>query len=188
MKSLIITGVGGQGVLLASNVIACAAFTCGFDVKKSEIHGMSQRGGSVFSFVRFGKKVFSPVPQKGKVDILVSFELHEALRWADYLGPDSVVITSTWELKQGGLNGSTFAPEESLDELSGVIKDVIVITPENVKKAAGTDGIALNTVFIGKLSTLLPVDRGAWIKAIEKTVSAETLKKNLASFEVGEKL
>ncbi len=96
--NILLCGVGGQGTLLASNLIADCAMKAGFDVKKSEIHGMAQRGGSVVSHVRFGDKIASPIIRKGEADIVLSFEELEALRWAEYLKPDGIVITNSQKI------------------------------------------------------------------------------------------
>ena len=126
-KSILLVGVGGQGTILASKILTTGLMEAGYDVKMSEIHGMSQRGGSVSSQVRYGEKVMSPVIEKGKADIIVSFEKMEALRALDYLKPDGVLVVNNEEIpSMSVITGEEEYPEDVLEEIQKHVKAKVI--------------------------------------------------------------
>jgi len=163
-KNIIISGVGGQGILTASEILALCAMEENLDVKKSEVHGMSQRGGSVVSFVKFGEKVYSPLIEKGSGDVILAFEKAEALRWRGYLKKEGgVVIMNTLE-KYG-------------------VK-TIVVDAVKLSKEAG-DPRTQNTVLLGVLSNFIDFSVDTWEKVIKYRVPPKTVEANLRAFELG---
>jgi len=177
-------GVGGQGIILSSNILSLAAMREGNDVKKSEIHGMSQRGGSVFSHIRFGEKVYSPVIPAGEVDILLSLEALETLRWAEYTSENTNVIYMKDHILPAGLE--TY-PEGVEDEISKVFKNVKSIDPKDLKGKL-ENVKSTNVALLGMLSKHIPIKQASWEYAIEKCVPKGTFDVNLAAFETGKNL
>jgi len=179
--NVLIVGVGGQGTNLASDILAAAAIEAGLDAKKSEIHGMSQRGGSVFSHVRFSEKVYSPVIPEGEVDILVSLEEMETARWLNLLKTDAKLIISGTRILPAGV---TEYPEGIVPAIKQAGYSCSFIPAETLAKSAG--GIQYENVFIlGLLSRMLNFPVSAWYAAIEKSVPAGTFAANRAAFDAG---
>jgi indolepyruvate ferredoxin oxidoreductase beta subunit len=179
--NVFICGVGGQGILLASEILSQAALDQGLDVKKSEVHGMAQRGGAVVSHVRFGRKVYSPVIAQGEADLLVSFEKMEALRWLRYLRPGGRLIVNTQEIVPSGL------PEYPKDVdrlLAESAPDVVLVDGLALAREAGHIR-AVNTVMLGAFSRYLDFSGDDWRKAIEARVPPKTVEINLRAFELG---
>ncbi len=187
-KSIMLVGVGGQGTLLASRVLGNVFLSKGFDVKVSEVHGMSQRGGSVVTYVKYGEKVNSPVIDKGEADIIISFEQMEAARWTAFLKPTGTLITNTQKLEpMPVITGSTVYNEnilKNLDRLGISIKAIDALTYAN---EAGNSR-AVNIVLIGVLSNLLDIEEGAWVKALEECVPQKALEINKKAFALGRNL
>ena len=181
--NVLIVGVGGQGVLLASEVLTAAAVEAGFDAKKSEVHGMAQRGGSVVSHVRFGEKVHSPVIAPGEADLLVSFEKMEAVRWIHSLAADGKVIVNDQEIVPSGLE--TY-PDDVDSQLAERAPDALKIDALGLAREAGHPR-AVNVVMLGAFSKFLDFPPGDWQKAIEKRVPPKTKEINLKAFELGRK-
>lgn len=180
-----ITGVGGQGTLLASELLAMAALESGLDVKKSEVHGMAQRGGSVVSQVRLGKKVYSPLIASGDADVLLAFEKAEALRYASVLQPDGVVLVNDLEIPSSTvLSGEDTYPEGAEDVLRKIAAKVLVVPGAKLAKEIGNPRV-LNVVLLGVLSKLLPLAPEAWPEVIRKRVPAKFVDLNLAAFAKG---
>jgi indolepyruvate ferredoxin oxidoreductase, beta subunit len=179
-----LVGVGGQGILLTSDILALAAMNAGLDVKKSEIHGMSQRGGSVISQVRFGTKVHSPIIPDGQSDVLVSFERTEALRYAHLAKPGAMVLVNNMEripvTVSSGLQPAAKDVEKRLHAYPGLI--LIDANPLAVK--AGNLRAA-NLVLVGALSTLVPFDEEHWQAAMRERIPAKLLDVNLRAFALG---
>lgn len=148
-KGILIAGVGGQGILLASDILCQVMLTSGLDVKKSEVHGMAQRGGSVTSHIRFGHKVYSPIARRNDVDILVSFEKMDTLRYLDFLKPEGTVIINSEELYPPAVNlGDAVYPEnvvEIVRQRFGIVK---VVDAKDLADRAG-NARAVNTVLLG---------------------------------------
>lgn len=184
--NMVIVGVGGQGTLLASKILGRLALCENCGVKVSEVHGMSQRGGSVITYVRVGDRVHSPIVAPGEADFLLSFEMLEAARAASFLKPDGVVITNTqriWPMPV--ITGAMAYPDNPLSVLAGHTvesADALSIATE-----CGSPK-ALNLVLLGMLSAHLPFGEAAWKDAIAACVPPKTLEVNLAAFARGRAL
>ena len=186
IKNILIVGVGGQGVILASDILSKAAMIDGFDAKKSEIHGMSQRGGSVFSHVRFGKNVASPVISRGEVDILVSMEEMETARWAEYCNPNTVIIMNAERIIPQGSEEKDY-PEGLIDGLTAAFKNVIQVKQKDVVIATGKPK-SFNVAVLGIVSQFAGISENAWKEAINAEVPAGTFDDNWAAFQYGASL
>ncbi len=184
--NILLCGVGGQGTLLASNLIADCAMKAGFDVKKSEIHGMAQRGGSVVSHVRFGESIASPIIRKGEADIVLSFEELEAIRWAEFLKPDGIVITNSQKILPMSVSaGSEKYPENIPEILSR--SSIANICVDAIGKAIELGNQkCLNVVLLGVLAHKLPmIDSILWKESIKEKVPQKLLDLNLKAFDAG---
>ena len=184
-KNIMIVGVGGQGTLLASKLLGKLLLGKGYDVKVSEVHGMSQRGGSVVTYVRYGEKVYSPVIDKGEADVIVSFEMLEAARWAEYLKKDGVIITNTQQVNpMPVIIGACEYPAN----LEGKIKDLGLkldaFDALSLAEQAG-NAKAVNIVLMGRLSKLFDFTEEEWLTAIEQSVPAKFLELNKKAFALG---
>jgi indolepyruvate ferredoxin oxidoreductase beta subunit len=185
VKSILLAGVGGQGILRASDTLCLAFMASGLDVKKSEVHGMAQRGGCVTSHVRYGQKVYSPIAKKGDVDILVSFEKLEALRYLDYLKPQATIIINEEEIYPPSVNfGDAKYPENIYDRVSLHFKTVKMINALDLARKAGNIR-AVNTVLLGVLSTFLDLKSDLWEKVLQEAFPSKSLKANLNAFNLG---
>ncbi|MBR2448292.1 MAG: indolepyruvate oxidoreductase subunit beta [Clostridia bacterium] len=187
-KNIMIVGVGGQGTLLASKLLGKLLLGKGYDVKVSEVHGMSQRGGSVVTYVRYGEKVYSPVIDKAQADVIVSFEMLEAARWAEYLKKDGVIITNTQQVNpMPVITGACEYP----DNLEGKIKDLGLkldaFDALSLAEKAGNSK-AVNIVLMGRLSKLFDFSEEEWLTAIEQSVPAKFLELNKKAFALGREL
>ena len=186
--NLIFSGVGGQGVLLATELVCGAALQAGMDVKKSEIHGMAQRGGSVVSHVRYGKKVFSPIIEKNTADVVVSFELLEAARYLDYLKPGGMVIVNDLRLApMPVLTGKAEYPSDLDERLAAKAEKVYKLPAQEVANSIGNKNV-VNVVILGALSKLLEFDEAHWKDVLEKRVPQRFLEVNRVAFKEGRKL
>ena len=151
-KNIMIVGVGGQGSLLASKLLGRLLLSGGYDVKVSEVHGMSQRGGSVVTYVRFGDKVYSPVIDKGEADFIVSFELLEAARWTEYLKPNGKIIVNTQQINpMPVISGMAQYPEQLAEKLQQAGADTDAFDALSLAVQAGSTK-AVNLVLMGRLS------------------------------------
>ncbi len=185
VKSILLAGVGGQGILRASDILCLAFMASGLDVKKSEVHGMAQRGGCVTSHVRYGQKVYSPIAKKGDVDILVSFEKLEALRYLDYLKPQATIIINEEEIYPPSVNfGDAKYPENIYDRVSLHFKTVKMINALDLARKAGNIR-AVNTVLLGVLSTYLDLKSDLWEKVLQEAFPSKSLEANLKAFNLG---
>jgi indolepyruvate ferredoxin oxidoreductase beta subunit len=185
VKSILLAGVGGQGILRASDTLCLAFMASGLDVKKSEVHGMAQRGGCVTSHVRYGQKVYSPIAKKGDVDILVSFEKLEALRYLDYLKPQATIIINEEEIYPPSVNfGDAKYPENIYDRVSLHFKTVKMINALDLARKAGNIR-AVNTVLLGVLSTFLDLKSDLWEEVLQKAFPSKSLEANLKAFNLG---
>jgi indolepyruvate ferredoxin oxidoreductase, beta subunit len=184
-KNIVIVGVGGQGIILSSKIISELALSNGLDIKQSEVHGMSQRGGSVISYVRYGKKVYSPLIEKGAADILIAFEKVEALRYADYLNKDSIVVLNDYELPPVAvaLGYSTY-PSNINNKLKSITKNLYSIKASDIASEIGTIKIT-NVIILGLLSNFLEFDLAQWKKKLKSMVPSKFYKMNLKGFEIG---
>jgi indolepyruvate ferredoxin oxidoreductase beta subunit len=188
VTNILLAGVGGQGILLASEILAEAFMIAGFDVKKSEIHGMSQRGGSVVSHVRFGEKVFSPVVPEGEGDILFGFELMETYRYLPLLRPGAKVVTNNYCISPPSvLLGQLPYPAALAEKIQALFPDFLLVDGLQLAAEAG-NARAANTVLLGAVSGKLAIDEKVWLAAIEKMVPTKALDVNLKAFRMGRAL
>ena len=182
--SIMIVGVGGQGTLLASKLLGNVLLSQGYDVKVSEVHGMSQRGGSVVTYVRFGEKVYSPVVDLGEADYILSFELLEAARWIGYLKKGGRLITNTHQTPpMPVITGAAEYPsniEARLRELA----DVTALEAMPLAEQAGS-AKAVNVVLVGVLSRSMDIPEENWLRAIEETVPPKFVELNKRAFLLG---
>jgi indolepyruvate ferredoxin oxidoreductase beta subunit len=179
--NILMVGVGGQGIILASDILTRAAMEAGYDSKKSEIHGMSQRGGSVFSHIRFGKKIFSPSISRGEADILFSLEEMETLRWLDYANEESLVIVLRTMINPANVDSY---PGSIEDELRKRVKRLLFLDPEELRKEIGHQKF-LNVALLGVLSSVVPLFDDAWRRAIEEEVPKGSFEQNWKAFIAG---
>lgn len=185
VKNIMIVGVGGQGALLASKTLGKVLLDAGYDVKVSEVHGMSQRGGSVVTYVRYGDKVYSPIIDKGEADFIVSFEMLEAARYVDYLKKDGQIVVNTQQIDpMPVITGAAKYPEnlEKTMQAAGIKVDAVDCL--SLAEQAGT-AKAVNIVLMGRLSRYMDFAEEAWIKAIEKLVKPQFLEMNKKAFVLG---
>jgi indolepyruvate ferredoxin oxidoreductase beta subunit len=182
--NVIICGVGGQGILLASDILCMAAFLADNDVKKSEIHGMAQRGGSVTTHIRFGRKVYSPLIEEGGADFILSFEKLEALRYYYYLKKNGIMIVNDLELPPMTvlIGGKTY-PKEIIDNLQK-IGYVYLIPAQDIALKLGNVR-AVNIVLLGSLARFLDFEKKVWIDAIKENVKPQYFDLNVRAFEQG---
>ena len=183
-RNIMIVGVGGQGSLLASKLMGCVLLIEGYDAKVSEVHGMSQRGGAVVTYVRYGDKVYSPIIDKGQAELIVSFELLEAVRWLDHLAPNGRVVTNTQQIDPiPVITGAMVYPQGLVDKMRARVS-VDAIDALALAEQSGS-AKAVNIVMMGKLSNYFPFPKETWIKALEETVPAKYLELNRRAFEAG---
>lgn len=188
VTSIWISGVGGQGTILASELIAMAALESGLDVKKSEVHGMAQRGGSVVSQVRFGTKVHSPLIAEGDADVLLAFEKVEALRYAPVIKPTGFIVANTQEIPSSTvLAGLEAYPKDVEARLAAMTERLVMVPGEGIAKELGALKV-VNVVLLGVLSPLLPLAPDAWEKAIRARLASKLVDLNLRAFARGREL
>lgn len=184
-KNIIIVGVGGQGTLLASKILGDLLLNKGYDVKVSEVHGMSQRGGSVITYVRFGDKVFSPVVDEGEADFIVSFEMLETARWLSYLKKGGQIVTNTQEIDpMPVITGAAEYPKNLGDKIKYKDIKIDMLDCLTLAKEAGSPK-AVNIVLLGRLSHYFDFDEKLWEDAIEKNVPKKFLELNKKAFSLG---
>lgn len=184
-KNIMIVGVGGQGTLLASKLLGRLLLGRGYDVKVSEVHGMSQRGGSVVTYVRYGEKVFSPIIDKGQADLILSFELLEAARWTEYLKPDGKLITNTQQVNpMPVITGAAAYPAALVSKLQGFGIDVDAVDALALAEQAGS-AKAVNLVLLGRLAKWYDFTQEEWMAAIEESVPPRSLELNRRAFALG---
>lgn len=182
---IMIVGVGGQGTLLASRVLGNLALRLGSEVKVSEIHGMSQRGGSVVTYVILGEKVYSPLIEKGEADLILAFEKLEALRWLDYLKSGGKLIVNEQRIDpMPVITGKAEYPESIIQRLKERAPQTIVIDGMKLAKECGNIK-ATNVVLLGLAARTIPVDKNVWLEALGEVVPPKTLAVNLKAFEAG---
>ena len=185
VTNILLAGVGGQGILLASEVLSEVALMAGLDVKKNEIHGMSQRGGSVVSHVRYGDKVFSSIIPEGEVDILFSFETLETCRYLPLLRQDAQVIINNWKIAPPSVAlGKQVYPKNLAESVRQQFPRTKVVDGLDLALKAGNSK-TVNTVLLGALSNMLDFDQDLWLKALKKMIPEKLLDINLKAFELG---
>jgi len=185
VTNLLLVGVGGQGILLASEILSETFMLAGFDVKKSEIHGMSQRGGSVVSHVRYGREVFSPIVPEGEGDILFGFELMETCRYLPLLKPGGTVVANDLRIPPPSvLMGKENYPEGLADRISSEFPDFLLVDGQKLAMEAGNPRTA-NTALLGAVSRRLDVAEDYWLQALERMVPRRALEVNRKAFLLG---
>ena len=183
--NIMIVGVGGQGSLLASKMLGHLLVNAGYDVKVSEVHGMSQRGGSVVTYVRFGDKVYSPIIDKGEADFIVSFELLEAARWLGFLKPDGQIVTSTQQIDpMPVITGAAEYPKSLEQKLATLPIRLDAMDALGLALQAGS-AKAVNLVLLGRLSKYFHFTDAQWQDAICRSVPAKFLELNKKAFALG---
>lgn len=186
--NILIVGVGGQGVLLASEVLSEAAMLTGFDVKKSEVHGMSQRGGVVSSHVKIAPRVFSPIISYGQADILVSFEQYEALRAIDWVKKDGLIASSLTRLIPPIVTSGKFDfPKDPSVELKNRFGQVILIDADKIALEMGNARL-VNIILLGAIASRIGFEFSIWEKAIRARVKASFVDLNIQAFNRGKEL
>lgn len=184
-KSIMIVGVGGQGTLLASRLLGAALLSEGYDVKVSEVHGMSQRGGSVVTYVKYGEKVASPIVQKGQADLILAFEQLEAARWLPFLKTDGTIIANTQQIDpMPVVIGTAEYPLGVLDAVRATGANLTEIDALSLAVKAGSPK-AVNVVLIGVMASHMDISYAVWENAIRATVPEKFLELNLKAFEYG---
>lgn len=184
-KNIMIVGVGGQGSLLASKILGSLLLSEGYDVKVSEVHGMSQRGGSVVTYVRYGEHVYSPIIDEGEADCIVSFELMEAARWLKYLKKDGQIVTNTQQIEpMSVVLGAEEYPENLVEKMKEKGVKVDALDCLSLAEKAGNIK-AVNVVLLGRLSHYFDLPEESWIKALESNVPAKLLDINKKAFQYG---
>lgn len=183
--SVFITGVGGQGILLASEVLSEVARLSGADVKKSEVHGMAQRGGSVVGHVKFGHKVHSPIIAEAEADVILAFEKMEALRHIKALKPGGMVVVNKQEIPPAPVSaGLMDYPEDIWDRIKAISDTAVMVDGDKLAKEAGTIR-AVNIVLLGALSKYLPFSDELWLEAIKQRVPEKFIEMNVKAFRLG---
>ncbi len=187
--NLIISGVGGQGIILASDIFAEVALAAGYDTKKTDTLGMAQRGGSVVSHIRAGAKVYSPLIKKGQADIMLGFEKLEAMRWAQFLNEKSTVIVNNYKIPPSTVNlGKDSYPDD--EEIFGILKGKTsrVITVSGTEHAISLGDIrVLNIFLLGCASVFLPFEIQVWMDVIKQRLPAKIVPINISAFNKGRK-
>ena len=182
---IILSGVGGQGILSIAAVIGEAALKEGLYMKQAEVHGMSQRGGSVVTYVRFGEKVYSPIIDKGEADFIVSFEKLEAARYVEYLRPDGRIVVNTQEIDpMPVIIGAAQYPENLIEKMEALGIKVDAMDCLSLAEEAGSSK-AVNIVLMGRLSKYFDIPVEKWQKAIEECVPAKFVELNHKAFALG---
>ncbi|BCR05011.1 indolepyruvate oxidoreductase [Desulfuromonas versatilis] len=185
IKNILLAGVGGQGILLASEILSEVLMLAGHDVKKSEIHGMAQRGGSVTSHVRYGARVYSPIIPEGKADILFGFEQLETFRYLPMLRPGGRVLVNDLKILPPSVAlGKEPYPQDIPAKIAGRFPETKVVHGMDLALEAGNPR-TVNTVLIGALSRLMDIEEGVWLQAIRNMVPERFLDENLKAFELG---
>lgn len=184
-KNILIVGVGGQGTLLTSRILANVVVQMGYDVKVTEVHGMAQRGGSVVSEVRYGEKLYSPIIKKGDADIILAFEKIETARWLDYLKKDGMVIINDERVDPlPVLSGKAKYPDNICKEIKNKVKDTIIVNATDIAVECG-NARAANVVLVGILSRAIDLPEEEVEKAIKDIVPTKALEINMQAFKKG---
>ena len=184
-KNIMIVGVGGQGSLLASKLLGRLLLEKGYDIKVSEVHGMSQRGGSVVTYVRFGEKVYSPVIDRGEADFIVSFELLEAARWTEYLKPGGRIVVNTQKISpMPVITGAAEYPRGLEEQMKAAGLEVDAIDALALAQQAGS-AKAVNIVLMGYLSRYFDFSEEDWMETMDRCVPPKFLEMNKTAFRLG---
>lgn len=188
MTSMMIVGVGGQGTLLASRILGHALLSQGYDVKVSEVHGMSQRGGSVVTYVKYGSQVFSPVVEEGEADVILAFERLEAARALPYLKKGGQLIVNDQRIEpMPVITGAAEYPSDILEKIQATGANVLAVDGLSLAEQAGS-AKAVNVVLIGVLSRVMGLEEAVWHNALKEVVPAKFLEMNKTAFALGRKV
>ncbi|MGN0383409.1 MAG: indolepyruvate oxidoreductase subunit beta [Eubacterium sp.] len=183
-KNIMIVGVGGQGTLLTSRILGNITIEAGYDVKVSEVHGMAQRGGSVVTYVRYGKEVAEPIVEEGQADVLIAFEKLEALRYAHFLKKDGVIIVNDERIDpMSVVIGAAAYPDGIIEKLKSKYNVLVVDAMAKARELGNTR--VFNTIIIGIAAQHMDFSKDDWMKIIEKTVPPKTIDINKKAFEEG---
>ncbi|MDR0584818.1 MAG: indolepyruvate oxidoreductase subunit beta [Treponema sp.] len=184
VKNILLVGVGGQGTILASKILSEALVEAGYDVKMSEVHGMSQRGGNVSTQIRYGDKVYSPIIGLGAADVIVAFEKMEALRWVEYLKKDGKIVINDFEIPSAPiLMGKAAYPGAIVETLSEKA-DVLVFGAADIAKGLGNSRV-MNIVLLGALVKAMNIQGIDWEERIRKNVKKGFEELNIRAFQAG---
>lgn len=183
--NIMIVGVGGQGTLLASRILGNIAFKMNYDVKVSEVHGMSQRGGSVVTYVKLGKDINSPLIERGEADIILAFEKLEALRWVDHLKDDGMIIINEQEIDpMPVIIGNAKYPTKIIETINQKYKNVYTLDALEIASKCGNTKV-VNLVLLGVMAAKTEIDKQVWNEAIKDTVPERLLPVNIEAFNAG---
>ncbi len=185
VKSIMIVGVGGQGTLLSSRILGTALLMKGYDVKVSEVHGMSQRGGSVVTYVKYGDKVYSPVVGLGEADIILAFEQLEAARWLNHLKIGGKIVTNTQKIDpMSVVIGDAEYPDGVVDAIKNAGVEIHTLDALSKAVEAGNPKSA-NVVLIGAMAKTTDIEKNIWLEALKQNVPEKFVDVNLKAFELG---
>lgn len=184
--NLLFAGVGGQGVVLASEVLALVAAAEGYDVKQGEVHGAAQRGGAVVSHIRFGERVYSPLNLRGRTDMVVAFERLEAVRWAHYLKEGGVIIVNDHRIEPTLLNPSVKYPDDPIGFLKTKPYRVLVLNATERARQLGNERVT-SLIMLGAVSKFIPLKPESWDKVLRERIPARLLEINQRAFAEGQK-
>lgn len=186
-KSVLLVGVGGQGTILVSKLLTAGLVKAGFDVKMSEIHGMSQRGGSVSTHVRYGEKVYSPVIEEGEADLLISFEKMEAIRWLKFLKPEGHLIVNNYKINPlPVLIGKEIYPEKEIDEELKLLSATVINAFDKASEIGNIK--VMNVILLGTVVKMMNLEDIDWEEIIRNNVKAKFIDVNIKAFNEGIKL
>ncbi len=185
VKNILLAGVGGQGIILASKILATGLINAGYDVKMSEVHGMAQRGGSVTTQVRYGEKVHSPIIGKGQADILVSFETMETGKWIEFVKPEGKIIINDYEIPSAPiLVGAVDYPEGVIEYIQGLVQDTTVLSGAGLARELGNIR-TMNVIIVGALIKALGLEDMDWDTVIQETVKPKFVDMNIKALALG---
>lgn len=187
VKNILFVGVGGQGIILASKILSKGLIDAGYDVKMSEVHGMAQRGGSVTTQIRYGKKVYSPIIGIGLADIIVSFEKMEAMRWIEYLKPLGKLVVNDYSIPPAPvLSGKVEYPKGIVEELNEKVTTIAIDAAEEAKQLGNIK--TQNLIMLGALIKAMGIDEVDWESVIKEEVKDKFVDINLKAFNIGKDL
>ncbi|MBS4537959.1 indolepyruvate oxidoreductase subunit beta [Clostridium sp. D2Q-11] len=187
VKNILLVGVGGQGIILASKILSNGLINSGYDVKMSEVHGMAQRGGSVTTQIRYGEKVYSPIIGKGQADIIVAFEQMEAERWIDYLKPDGKLVISDYKIPSVPvLIGDVDYPNTILEDLQERSKPTVIKAAKLAKELGNIR--TQNIIMLGALTKAIGLENINWNDIIKSMIKDKYADINIKAFTMGKEL
>jgi len=187
VKNILFVGVGGQGIILASKILSKGLIDAGYDVKMSEVHGMAQRGGSVTTQVRYGKKVYSPIIGIGQADIIVSFEKMEAMRWIEYLKPNGKLVVNDYAIPSVPiLSGKVEYPKGIIEELKEKVNTISIDAANKAKELGNIK--TQNIIMLGALIKAMELDEIDWESVIREEVKEKYIDINIKAFNMGKEL